>query len=321
MAVLTDLPTELLEQIFHFLGSIDDVHYLGRAFKRASSILQSQNAYLEIMRSIISRNSQYRYDIILCKLLRLHGEVVLDKQAFPLPFSVAPLTTSRSYTLSEWDQALELATTQSECEDARCILCIPDEAVYDILARYQGLRVFENIWLKRQLGPADFMAVDCTGKPERMVRKYQHLVERYFEAEEGDLPLRNPKTPQTSTYNSFNPDQRGRFHSAIVYVWILNEIRWFFTNFAYPADFTVQVCLIERCKERIDCYRETPFVDELDQYAVYKFLYQHLVCLYGINLVDRPSAYLPFTFPQSFEQDPFHSARYVLFPRPSPSAN
>jgi hypothetical protein len=40
MAALLDLPTELLELIFMFLGSIDDVHSFGRSYRKTYNVIR-----------------------------------------------------------------------------------------------------------------------------------------------------------------------------------------------------------------------------------------------------------------------------------------
>ncbi|KAF2120609.1 hypothetical protein BDV96DRAFT_565167 [Lophiotrema nucula] len=73
---LTGLPTELLEQIFHSLESIDDVHHLARSCQATYHAIRQHSVYVEVMRSVISQSIVHRFDLQLCYLLDLHREVV-----------------------------------------------------------------------------------------------------------------------------------------------------------------------------------------------------------------------------------------------------
>jgi hypothetical protein len=61
MANMTDLPAELLEQIFQELYSIEDVHHLGRVCKVTCHLIRKPPVYTGIMRTIISKSPQHRF--------------------------------------------------------------------------------------------------------------------------------------------------------------------------------------------------------------------------------------------------------------------
>ncbi|KAH8731219.1 hypothetical protein GQ44DRAFT_767767 [Phaeosphaeriaceae sp. PMI808] len=310
MAVFLDLPPELLELTFHFLGSIDDVHHFGRVCKKTYDIFQRRNIYVEIMRSVIGQAPQHRYDLQLSKILDLHKTIVkhMQNSSGQLPATPSGLP---GYDLNEWERALETATLPDECDTAYCMDCLPDDAIYDILARYQGLRVFENIWLKRQLDGSDYLSVDGSSNIDDLVNSYQSLVNRNELYRDGELASRRPKTPETNLYTALNADQRARFYTATISVWLLNEIRWVLTNLAYPAPFATQIQLLERCKKNITNRQRIPLLDDLDQLAIFKFMYHHLLPLYGTCLADRHIDELPFTFAFDFTKDPSHSSRLL----------
>ncbi|KAI4947659.1 hypothetical protein J4E91_006481 [Alternaria rosae] len=296
MAVLTDLPPENLEQIYHFLGSIDDAHHLGRTF------IQHHNIYLEIMRSIIYSSPQHRYDFQLNKALILHSKIVAH---FAHNTSRLPASQPGA-NRNNWEYYLHnMASACSSPQEWT------DDAVCDVLARYQGLRMLQNTWLERELQEQDFLSVDHTSDAQRLVHRFQTLVGRGEEFAYEGMPPRDVDTPHTWCYRKFNVDQRGRFYAAVVCVWLLNEIRWVLTNFTYPANFTVQIGILESCKSRILAEADTPLLDELDRHAVFAFMYQHLLPLHASFFADATSTNLPFTFVSDFSKDWAHCPRYV----------
>jgi hypothetical protein len=244
MAIIIDLPPEILEQIYHYLGSIDDVHHFGRMCSKTHHVIQKQNIYLEIMRSIIHSSPQHRYDFQLCRSLDLHRKIVAHLERHPMPFAASQPGV---FSFSIWETQL-MQTARSCSSPAEWT----DDMICDILARYQGLRVLENIWLERELQEQDFLSVDDTSDAQRFVHRFATLVDREQKFRDGDLPRRNPNTPHTWYYTELNADQRERFYAAVTCVWLLNEIRWVLTNFAYPANFTVQIEILGALKARIE---------------------------------------------------------------------
>ncbi|CAN9113020.1 unnamed protein product [Alternaria alternata] len=264
MAIIIDLPPEILEQIYHYLGSIDDVHHFGRMCSKTHHVIQKQNIYLEIMRSIIHSSPQHRYDFQLCRSLDLHRKIVAHLERHPMPFAASQPGV---FSFSIWETQL-MQTARSCSSPAEWT----DDMICDILARYQGLRVLENIWLERELQEQDFLSVDDTSDAQRFVHRFATLVDREQKFRDGDLPRRNPNTPHTWYYTELDADQRERFYAAVTCVWLLNEIRWVLTNFAYPANFTVQIEILGALKARIEMETRTPLLDELDRHAVFTFI-------------------------------------------------
>jgi hypothetical protein len=312
MANLRDLPQELLVLIYHGLGSIEDVHSFGRTYRKAYGTIQRPPIYLNVMRSIIGQAPQHRYDLQLCKMLDLHKDVVEHMQQHS-----SQLQTTQpnllGYVHNEWENRLEIATAPTTCNNKCCTNCLPDETIYSILARYQGLRVLETLWLDRQLTSSDYFSLDESPGADALslVGLYQVTVHRSELFRDGEMPSRRRQTPETSAYTRLNADQRARFYSAVIYVWLLNEIRWVLTNFAYPVGFDVQILLLESCKEAISAQRRVSLLDELDYIAIFKFMYHHLLPVYSTFLADETIAQLPFTFATDFTKDPGYTSRYV----------
>jgi hypothetical protein len=312
MANLRSLPPELLESIFRFLGSIDDVHSLGRVCRKTHDVIQRHAIYVDIMRSIIGQAPQHRYDLQLCKMLDLHKDIVEYTQRYASSLS-ATQADALGFTFNDWENALALATTPSVCEDTCCRDCLSDETVYIILARYQGLRVLEDIWLERQLNASDYFSADESPEADALTLEhaYRVVVNRSELYRDEEISSRNCKTPETAEYKTLNADQRGRFYSAVTYVWLVNELRWVLTNFNYPSRFDVQIILLENCKDNLSGQRREPMLDELDQYAMFKFIYHHLLPVNGVFLADKGIAGLPFTFSSHFSKDFGYTTRYV----------
>ncbi|KAF2029419.1 hypothetical protein EK21DRAFT_67846, partial [Setomelanomma holmii] len=309
MARIFDLPIELLESIFHYLGSIEDVHYFGRACRKTYGVIRRQVSYVKIMRSIISQAPQHRYDWQLSKIQRLHGEIVeqMRQSSSQLPAT----QNAPGVTVNQWENGLVTATAPGACVSADCSRCWPDDMIYDMLARYQGLRVLETLWLKRQLIAADFLAADEGVDADDLIHGLQSLVRREETFKDGEMASRCHNTPETAFYTTFRTDHRARFHAAITHVWLLNELRWILTNFAYPSRFDVQVAMLEMAKQNLRDQRREPLLDELDSHAIFKFIYHHLFPLHSHTLADRDSSSLPFTFSTDFQTDPAYSARLL----------
>jgi hypothetical protein len=62
MAFISDLPSELLLQIFQHLSCIDDVHILARCSRLLYSIISDSGNLTRIMKSTIVRSSRPKND-------------------------------------------------------------------------------------------------------------------------------------------------------------------------------------------------------------------------------------------------------------------
>lgn len=261
------------------------------------------------MRSIIARSWVHRYDLQLCNILDLHREVVQHFQDDGIPFPVS--TDQSGLGHNQWEESLASTTAPPECTFGPCAACIPDTVVYDILARYQGLRVVEDMWLKRQLEEQDLLAADATLEVDNdeFVRRYTCLLGRSQDFDQGDLEARSRRDRATHGYTKLNPDQRGRLHSAIAFVWILNELRWVLTNFAYPSRSYRHIQILDKCRAGLTDLCHNPVLDQLDQHAVFSFMYHHLLPLHSPALQDRNSSRLPFTFSTDWHTNGAYSSR------------
>lgn len=187
--------------------------------------------------------------------------------------------------------------------------CLSDEMIYDILARYEGLRLIEDRWLGRQLLSPDFLSADTTSSPDDFIDAHRVIIHLAEDSRDTGSLSRNEQTAQTHVCVELNADQRGRFHAAIVYVWTLNEIRWVLTSFEYPVTFHVQVEVLQRCRARLENSVHNAMLDDLDRLAVFRFLYHHLLSLYGGFWQIENSSKLPLTLLTNFSDVALYSAR------------
>jgi hypothetical protein len=307
MATIVHLPAELLEAVYHYLDSIDDVHHFGRTCKAAYSVIQRLPVYTGIMRSIIGKSPQHRFDIPLSRMLDLHGHIVRHFADSRKQTSTAQ--PHAGYLSHPFDTELVSAVT-SDCPHGPCTACLPDTRVHEILARYQGLRTLEDEWLARQLTTSDLLPADFDTNEPKFRSMYEHMLQAEQDFRYGGQTTCS--SLETTSYTSFNVDQRNRFYAAVTSVWLLNEIRWVSTHFYYPdPNFILQIRLLNTCTQWIQKQTNIPVLDALDRHAVFQFLYHHLLPIYGQFLADRYSSKLPLTFPSQLDKDKPHQTRLL----------
>ncbi|KAF1972866.1 hypothetical protein BU23DRAFT_554710 [Bimuria novae-zelandiae CBS 107.79] len=315
MPGLLSLPLELLENVFYRLDSIDDVHHFARVSKRTYDVIRLSSAYTNIMRCIIGFAPQHRFDIVLCGLLQVHRDIVAH---FAEHGSNSPLLLATQPNLQHGSFEAQLFTIVSdECSSGPCKKCLPDNRVYEILARYQGLRVLEDEWLARPLGTHDLLAVEQTVDRDPFVQAHKLLLKQHEDFKDNVDPRTDRDSFAATHYISFNPDQRHRFHAALISVWVLNEVRWIFAQFTsqrgQPVS-SIQLKLLDLYKDMVERHKiETPVVDEADRYAMWQFLYQHILPLYGSFLADQDCFQLPLTYPSVFAESPHRTRMFQLF--------
>lgn len=215
MARFSDLAPELLEIIFHGLGSIDDVHHFARACRATFGVIQSRHIYTKIMRTIISNSPHHRYDMDLCRMLLLHNQVV---QHWQIAGSI------RSIRLPPWDPSgrrpqpvtdIEIGLGEAISFDNQLDVfghqVLTEERIYDILARWQGLRPLRDLWLQRQLTDADYFPINDRSDAEDFSTAFNAVRQLDDYCHQTSSPAR--LSPAEAHYTSFNPDQNGRYAS------------------------------------------------------------------------------------------------------------
>ncbi|KAF2691361.1 hypothetical protein K458DRAFT_426689 [Lentithecium fluviatile CBS 122367] len=307
MAILVQLPAELLEQIYHYLGSIDDVHHLARTCKVTYDVIERLPVYTGIMRSIIGNSRDHRFDIPLSKMLDLHCRTVQHCTKWRAPLRATRQTPDED--LHEFETRL-VSTITDDCPHGSCTSCLPDTRVHEILARYQGIRILEDEWLARQLTDSDLLSADFS--TDELSFRQRYLKVRQWDDDFREEGLAARFSAETQSYTRFNADQRSRFYNAVTSVWLLNEIRWVLTHFEHPApSFVLQLRLLDSCKDWIGRQTAVPLLDDLDRHAVFKFLYHHLLPTHGRFLADRGPPTVPLAFPLRRDQDRVDGARFT----------
>ncbi|KAH7114416.1 hypothetical protein B0J11DRAFT_511146 [Dendryphion nanum] len=297
MTSFTKLPVELMVQVLCDLETIDDVHNLGLACEEVNNIITTNVLFTKIMRVIIQRSPYHRYDVQLCRLLDLHEFIVQHfqdgKESFipqqPHPDGLKALDhDSLEYKL--------LSSVKVEDYEQE----LTAERVHQIVKRWVYLRPLQGLWLQKQLGNGDYLSFESTREPESFMKAYLQL------QKSNDLTIsedrRSGTSQNTLDYTGLNANQTGRFYAAATAVWVMNEIRWALTNFAFPTnDFQVPLEVLDLCKRSVQLQAHNPLLDLMDQYAVYRFLYHHLLPLHSPILANQDSVELPFTFSDDYE--------------------
>jgi hypothetical protein len=186
-----------------------------------------------------------------------------------------------------------------------------DARIYDILARWQGLRVLRDLWLKRELIEGDYVNLESLRDADALNLAYNSLLSR-----DNDCPDYVPPrwTTATTHYQTFDQGQDARFHAAVTCLWLMNEIRWQLTCFAYPVhDFRVTRHILSPLRNKLVSQTITPLLDYMDQYATYTFLYHHLLPLHSPALSNACTSNLPLTFPvnPSDAEIPTHATKFL----------
>ncbi|OCL12490.1 hypothetical protein AOQ84DRAFT_152993, partial [Glonium stellatum] len=275
MVFLTDLPNELLVQIFCSLDDIDDALHFGRACTVINRILKSPEFYLVIMRSIIVSSNTHRFDIRLCHILDLHRELVNYFSAGGANISAyAPTPGTTLYTLNSWETKLHECIM--DCPDE-----IEDEQVFDTIARWQGLRVLQDLYISKELAQKDYIHPKYYS--EDIFQRLDLLQNRVTESLEDKPPTSTKPNGQKRT---FDAEQTSRFYSAVTCYWLYNEIRWCLSHISY-SDWRVPDLLRNTLLAHLDSLTSSPLLFTLDVLSIHEFLYSHLLPLHSRGLADQ----------------------------------
>ncbi|EON61313.1 hypothetical protein W97_00526 [Coniosporium apollinis CBS 100218] len=224
------------------------------------------------MRSIIIHAKHHEYDIALSHLIE-------QRQSF-ISFYAAGGCASprrkedRRTTLSTSD-SLEWSTTlPTDCS-------LSDEMVCDILTRWQGLRVLQDLYLESEPPPASY----------RPMREY-----RAPGGSRRRTPAQSSSGSQSITVfdpaydtidcggRTFDAEQKQRFYRALTYLWLLGEYRWLLSHdhdqirfdAAIKVDFDRK--LQSHVREPLANFKQEDraMLDALDALDVFEYLYTSL---------------------------------------------
>jgi len=103
MALITNLPTELLLQIYHELYSIDDVYYLARCSQRLHSIIADHGELIQIVTSIIKRSNGHKEDARLNHFIETGHKLSTQHGRTNSPQLEAPAFLRKSFYATDAD--------------------------------------------------------------------------------------------------------------------------------------------------------------------------------------------------------------------------
>lgn len=174
MAILSDLPEEILDMVFMHLSGIDDVHNLGRACTAAYHVIQPSSNYKKIMRCVVGRAPEHRFDISLCMMLDLHCNIVRH-----FTDGHGPLVATQPGSICHDTEVSLVNAVTFECPKGPCTECLPDDRVHEILARYQGLRILEKEWLARELSDTDVLPIEYDTREADYLKAYGMFIQLF----------------------------------------------------------------------------------------------------------------------------------------------
>jgi hypothetical protein len=316
MAILLALPTELLTLVYKNLDSIDDVHHLALACKATYLAINPSSTYRGVMKRIICTSHQHKFDIVLCYLLELRKKIVHYFQSGGKRnlIGTGPGDTHHTIAMALRDGFREFALKDDPMSP---YTEISDSYLDEILARWQGLRVLQSLWLERELVDDDYLVPDHTRRRPAFAAAYKALHARGW-GYENEL-VKSGRETHCLDGRGFNAEQKIRFHAAVTRIWTLNEIRWIFTNFDFGATnqpspqqayFWSFLCL---CNAFFRNYGGVPVLDRLEEYSLHTFLYHHLFPTHSRSLANQSSSRLPLTFPDSCLDSPGNPTMLLEF--------
>ncbi|KAJ9647952.1 hypothetical protein H2199_001729 [Coniosporium tulheliwenetii] len=197
------------------------------------------------MRSILIHAKHHEYDIALSRLIEQHQSFI---SFYAAGGCASPRRKEDRRTTLSASDSLEWSTTLPTDGS------LSDEMVCDILARWQGLRVLQDLYLESEPPPASY----------RPMREYR--------APEGLAEERRHRPPKQ------------RFYRALSYLWLLSEYRWLLSHdhdqirfdAAVKADFDRK--LQAHVREPLSNFKQEDraMLDALDALDVFEYLYTSL---------------------------------------------
>ncbi|OCK83259.1 hypothetical protein K432DRAFT_322613 [Lepidopterella palustris CBS 459.81] len=295
MAIISDLSNELLVHIYSNLGSIDDALHLGRTCSTTHIILENPKFHLSIMRSIIMSSDIHRFDICLCKVLDLHSKFVDHYSSGGALISGAPTSSPHptSNTFGYFDQELWERVMQGPLHTLK------DSHVYDILARWQGLRVLQDLYLARELTDYDYIN-PLNINPRFQMDRLDTLQDRSY----SHYSRCHPQAHGTLQPHSrvLDSHQTARFYSAVTYYWLINEIRWCLSHITFK-NIQYLFGLRYTFQTHLETLTASPLLFTLDVLSIYEFLYLHLLPNHSRCFEEQDPAKTLLTCPSRHHED------------------
>ncbi|KAF2761906.1 hypothetical protein EJ05DRAFT_507521 [Pseudovirgaria hyperparasitica] len=289
------LPFEILEEIYKHLGTIDDAHHLARTCKRINQVMDLDGVYKRIMGMIIvpytyiksyktnkyQVNSKvHRFDKQLCNLLVAHHHILehfTENGIFPQCKDPSLPTSDQGPDPGAVD--LSRATCPS-WKSPEYEWRITDTEIFDILARWQGLREIQHLYTKQTASKMSYLNPWMWGQHDELQlaalhRHYIYITNMGFEG------VRVDALPNRDTHmDSFDAEQTDRFYVALTLNWVLQQHRWCLIslNCATPMIAEKAKSAFEAMLQHDEArWGKRSLLDELDLLEVYEFLYHAML--------------------------------------------
>ncbi|KAF2181213.1 hypothetical protein K469DRAFT_638382, partial [Zopfia rhizophila CBS 207.26] len=234
MAGLLDCATELLLDIYRFLDNIDDALHLARCSKRIYTVFDTHR--FQIMKSIIVNTFQH--------------------------FSSKHLSGPRDPTPAE------LHPPSSRFEQCLHAESVSDQQIWDIVARWQGLRPLQHFYLDPVIYSKYTESPCITGDnaPQEM-----DMLDIWRLARNGKEIGHNNGVICTAT--AFSPSETGRFYKALTGYWVASES----LKLAQQCRYTLQ-SIENQTFDDVDAmwWQRTSLQESLEVLEVYDFVYGFL---------------------------------------------
>ncbi|KAI9837503.1 MAG: hypothetical protein M1819_007153 [Sarea resinae] len=247
--LLANLPAELMLLLYRSLENIDDVYHLARSCRRLHDILEAGRNRLVIMRSVILNSEIHKYDVRLCRFIdvnQAHASAITE---------AADRTTGRP------DSSVFKACYSTECRN------ISDEHVWEIVCRWQGLRLIQDLYLH----PIIQQAYSDSMFPYDV----HTLVDTLKLTEETPVPALKDCLI-SSKQRSFNSEQTGRFYAATTAHWLAIEA----LRLAHASTYHLSTERNTRYSQIHHMWKdneEMSLQESFDVLEVYDFIYGYLL--------------------------------------------
>ncbi|PSN61082.1 hypothetical protein BS50DRAFT_593413 [Corynespora cassiicola Philippines] len=210
MVGLQDCMNELLLKIYLHLHSIDDAIHFARCTKRLFAVFDTKR--LQIMKNIVLNSSIHTHDIALCHFQDAYHEFPTEQ----LPGSFGHMPVELRPLPLRFEQCLHANS-------------LSDRQVWDVVARWQGLKSLQHLYLDPKINRR-YMESSClTGDNEPPEMEAVDILQLF----RNDKKHEDPSTEVPTTI-VFSPSEKGRFYKALTGYWLAIESRKFAELCCYP---------------------------------------------------------------------------------------
>ncbi|CAI7661282.1 unnamed protein product [Penicillium pancosmium] len=217
MLHILNLPVEIIICVFESLGDIDDALHFARCSTYLYHVFNPVGVRLAIFKSIIARASHHENDVELSQRANLYGQFSEDLyETMSLPIAENP--TYRKSLASKFLSPLT-------CGDN-----IPAEIVWDVVCRWQGMRVLCNLYCNSAINKAYSTSTMPYPTSTTPYSRNQPQGSQREEAMAREPCLQPPSDPIHASVEEMSTIQRRlsyqRFYKALTIYWTSVEIFW-----------------------------------------------------------------------------------------------